>query len=247
MQKPERYSRKAARCAAFLVFLAAVPATAPAAVDISPVVVEMSAQRDKDVVRISNTGDTAKSFEVTVVAWSQSDTEREIYAPTDELLAVPPLFTLEPGAQQIVRIGLMREPDTENERAYRVFFTELAPPEVGEQAVSGVSMRLRFGIPVFVAPSADGVPALDFTGIETHDGQAFMQLRNIGNVRVKVTEVRYQSPLAEDAGVKPAVFYLHPGKSGALPLDFPNVNRGGTVQLVTDTAGVLDYALSGMQ
>ena len=83
MKKLERLSGKAAGFAAFLIFCTACPVSAFAGVDISPVLVEMSEKQNKQVVRISNSGETAKSFQVDVVAWSQSDEEREIYTPTD--------------------------------------------------------------------------------------------------------------------------------------------------------------------
>ncbi len=218
---------------------------AAASVDISPVLVEINEQRNKETVRITNSGDTPKSFEVSVVAWSQSEQDREIYEPSDELLAVPPLFTLEPGKTQVVRIGLMRKADAENELSYRVFFTELEPPEIKEKTVSGINVRLRFGIPVFVAPLAPVAPEVTFVQLQTIDNHTFMELRNTGNVRVKVSEIRYQSPLRPDKDVSQAVFYLHPGKTGFLPLELPDQAVGGTVELVTDTAGVLEYALAG--
>ena len=102
MKKLERYTGKAASFAAFLLFCVVCPTALMASVDISPVVVELSEAHDKEVVRIGNGTESAKSFQVDVVAWSQSDPEREIYTPTDDLLAVPPLFTLEAGKEQVV-------------------------------------------------------------------------------------------------------------------------------------------------
>jgi fimbrial chaperone protein len=243
MKNPERYIRKAALCAAFLSCLLGGPALA--AVDISPVLVEMSETHDKEVVRITNSGDTAKSFEASAVAWSQSEKEREIYTDTDELLVVPPLFTIQPGQTQVVRIGLMRRADENLELAYRIFFTELAPPELGEDTATGIKMRLRFGVPAFVAPLAVPSPAIDLVKLHSIDGHTFMELRNIGNVHVKVNEVRYLAPLATEKAVTDTSFYLHAGVSGYLPIELPDENAIGTVELVTDTAGVLEYELAG--
>lgn len=217
--------------------------SALAGVDISPVLVEMSEKQNKQVVRISNSDETPKSFQVDVVAWSQSDEEREIYTPTEDLLAVPPLFTLQPGEQQVVRIGLMRDVDTDKELSYRVFFTELEPPQLEEKAVSSINVRLRFGIPVFVAPLAPAAPGVQFVNLRKIDEHTFMELKNIGNVRVKVNEVHYQAPTSPDKEVSQAVFYLHPGKTGFLPLELPDQDAGGTVELITDTAGTLEYAV----
>lgn len=247
MKNLERYTGKAAGLAAFLLICTGLPFAAMAAVDISPVLVEMSEQQDKQVVRISNSGEAAVSFQVDVVAWSQSTEEREIYESTDELLAVPPLFTLEPGEQQVVRIGLMRDADADRELSYRVFFTELEPPQLEDATVSGINVRLRFGVPVFVAPLAPASPALDFVALREIEDHTFMELRNSGNVRVKINEVRYQAPSSADQDVSPTVFYLHPGKTGFLPLEMSDQDAGGTVELITDTAGNLEYALAGPQ
>ena len=141
----------------------------------------------------------------------------------------------------------MRKADAEKELSYRVFFTELEPPELEEKTVSGVNVRLRFGVPVFVAPLAPAAPDVTLVQLQTIDDHTFMELRNTGNVRVKVSEIRYQSPLRPDKDVSQAVFYLHPGKTGFLPLELPDQAVGGTVELVTDTAGVLEYALARPQ
>ena len=241
----ERFTGKAAVTAAFLILMAGHPLVASASISVSPVLLELSSRHDKDVVRVANTSDAAKSFEINVVAWTQSEQQREIYADSGDLVAVPPLFTLEPGGEQVVRIGLMRGPDAQTELAYRVFITELAPPENEDRAQSGINMRLRFGVPVFVAPLADTAATVDFGGLEAIGDHTFMKLANSGNVRVKITEIRYRPPLEEQSASSTASFYLHPGKSGLLPLTFPDLDTGGSIELVTDTAGVLEYALAG--
>lgn len=244
MKTQERYTGKAAGFAAFL-YLLVFATTSGAAINVSPVLLELSETANKEVVRVTNSSDTPRSFEVNVVSWSQSKKEREIYSETDELLVVPPLFTLQPGQTQIVRIGLMRRAEEAAELAYRVFFTELAPPEIEEQTTSGINMRLRFGVPVFVAPLSPVSSGVEFLGLDTVDGHTFMELKNTGNVRVKVNEIRYLAPFATSKEVTAAVFYLHAGKTGFLPVELPGESANGTVELVTDTAGVLEYELAG--
>ena len=160
---------------------------------------------------------------------------------------MPPLFTVQPGQTQVVRIGLMRRADEDRELAYRVFFTELAPPELGEDTTSGIRMRLRFGVPAFVAPLAPPSPAIDLVKLHSIDGHTFLELKNTGNVHVKVNEVHYLAPFATNKAVSDTSFYLHPGVSGYLPVDLPDANASGTVELVTDTAGVLEYELAGSE
>ena len=133
---------KAAVFAAFLFISGVHIPSAIASINVSPVRIELSEDHAKDVVRISNQEDVAKSYQVEIVAWSQTDERREVYSPTDELIAVPPLFTLQPGEEQVVRLGMIAEADPKVERAYRMFITEIAQPQVAESKSTGVRMRL---------------------------------------------------------------------------------------------------------
>ena len=112
----ERYSGKAAVIAAFLLFSGGFVTDAAAQVAVSPVRVDLSEHHDKDEVRITNQESETRSFEVEIVAWSQTDERREVYSPTEDIIAVPPLFTLEPGEEQVVRVGMLTEADPSVER-----------------------------------------------------------------------------------------------------------------------------------
>jgi len=239
----ERYHSKAALVAALLISLAISVNLAQASVDISPVRLDLSATHNRDILRFGNQGDATTSYEVEVMRWTQNENGRDEYQPTDALLAVPPVFTLEPGQEQVIRIGMLSGPDTGVETAYRVFITELAPPQPGEPSASGVSMRLRLGIPVFVAPDGHVESRVEWTGAERDGDMLHIGLKNSGNVHVKITEVRHQAPEMQKESAQPALVYLLPGQSGRVSVELPQGNAVGTVLLETDTAGTLEYAL----
>ena len=239
----ERCTLKAAVLAAFVFFLTIFSATAFASIDVSPVRVDLSDSHKTDTVRISNLEDSAKSYQVEVVAWSQSEERREIYSPTEELLAVPPLFTLQPGDEQVVRIGMLGDADPGVERSYRMFITELAPPQTEASEDTGVKMRLQIGIPVFVAPKALPTASLDYVDAMQVEDQLFMQFRNNGNTHIKVSEIQYSTTPLEEPIRTAAVFYVLPGQTGFLPVELPEGEVVGMVRFVTDTVGTLEYEL----
>ena len=240
----ERYLWKAATIAAFL-FISVVPAhDAAGSVAVSPVRIDLSDDHDKDVVRVSNSEQTAKSYQVEIVAWSQSEQRREIYSPTEELLAVPPLFTLEPGEEQLVRVGMLAPADARVERSYRMFITELAPKQDSASSNVGISMRLQIGIPVFVAPSQSlPTKSLDYVDTKAVGDNYFMHFENNGNSHVKVTEIGFTPSGATEPETNPAVVYFLAGQSGILPVAIPEGEQKGTVTVVTDSLGSLEYEL----
>lgn len=104
-------------------------------------------------------------------------------------------------------------------------------------------MRLRLGVPVFVAPSGEVSARIEWTGTERSGDTLFLGLKNSGNVHVKVTEIRHLAPEMQEASVQPALLYLLPGQLGRVQVELPQGNAVGTVILETDTAGTLEYAL----
>lgn len=240
----ERGAHKAALIAAFFFFSALQTGGALASMSVSPVRIYLDSEHDKDVVRVSNVETTAKSYQVEIVSWSQNDERREIYAPTEELIVVPPLFTLEPGEEQLVRVGMLEKADPQVERSYRMFITELAPPQAAKDRTVGLSMRLQIGVPVFVAPS-QSMPTSTFDYVDSKQvgDQLFMRFKNNGNRHVKVTEVQYSAPGSGETTFEAAVLYLLAGQSGYLPVTLPEGASTGTVTVVTEGLGSLEYEL----
>ena len=241
----ERYSGKAARCAVFLILFQGLLLSANASISVSPVRLDLNESHTKDVIRVSNHEGTQKSYQVEVVAWSQEDGKPEVYAPTEALLAVPPLFSLAPGEEQLVRIGMLEEAPGSKEQSFRVFITEIASPATRPNEVSGVAMRLKIGIPVFIAPTAIPFATFDLVDRKTVNDKLFLEFRNGGNTHVKVSEIQYQPLGIEDAVVTPAATYVLAGESGFVPVPAADSNAAGTVRLVTDSLGTLEYELSG--
>lgn len=240
----ERYIGKAVLCTAFLLIFWGPLTTAEAQVAISPIRVDLSDDHTKDVIRISSQASSTMSYQVEIVSWSQSDERREIYEPTDEVLVVPPLFTLQPGEEQIVRVGMLTDADPSVERSYRMFITELAAPQEEKREVTGVNMRLRLGVPVFVAARALPSASLEHIGSKQMENQLFMQMHNSGNTHVRISEVQFHAPGAEEPQIESAAIYILAGQSGYVPIVLPDTRRAGKVTLVTDTLGNVEYELS---
>ncbi|MEJ2604105.1 MAG: fimbria/pilus periplasmic chaperone [Gammaproteobacteria bacterium] len=236
--------RKAAILAAFLIscgVLGTSPATA--SINVSPIRVHLDAGSPREVVTITNGEETPKSYQVEVVAWSQSADDREVYSPTEDVIAVPPLFTLEPGEQQLIRLGALTPPDAQTERAFRMFVTEVASPQTAGEAATGIDMRLQIGLPVFYHPVAPMTGRLEVDGSFRDSGNRFVRLRNTGNSHVKILELRHQAEGASEPVAIPTVVYVHAGQTAELPLPVPGGAAAGRLSIVTESHGTLEHDL----
>ena len=178
---------RAATVVAALFLSLAVRATS---VDINPVRVDLAGQNRPAELRLTNTGDAELSVQVDALAWEQDLDGADQLTETDELLAVPPLFTIAPGDRQIVRIGYLGEPPGAFEKSFRLLVTELASPAEQNDGGSGLAMRMRFSIPAFVAPSLGAARGeIELRDVASVDGRTVVTIANSGTGHVRLSRV----------------------------------------------------------
>jgi len=190
----------AALCAFALL---ALPIAEAADLGVEPVRIELSAEQQTAAIKISNASDAPASIQIQAVVWSQID-GKDVYTPTRELLVAPPIVTIAPKGEQVIRTALRRPADPSNELAYRIFLRELpAPPPPGYK---GLQVALRIGLPVFVKPQhGQAAPKMVWSVAHAPDNHLKATLFNQGNAHVRVSDfVFYVSgsdqPIAGEAG-----------------------------------------------
>lgn len=165
-------------------------AQVPGGIAVSPVRVDLNPGERGSAVTLTNTGTSRKTIQVETFAWSQANDD-DVYAPTLELIVNPPLFFLEPGKSQVVRVGrsAAMPAGAAAERSFRIYFREV--PD--EAAPGGQMLRvaLRIGIPVFIVPASESAaPQLEWSGVIRADGSAELFAANRGSEHARVAEVR---------------------------------------------------------
>ena len=167
-----------------LIGLTGAAAALAGAFQISPVRVNLTTQAPIAVLTVHNGGAEAGVMQLSLMAWSQAE-EQDNYLATQEVLVTPPIFTLAPGADQIVRVALRRKPDATRELSYRLFLQEV--PAAATEARE-VRVALRFGIPVFVGPDArPAASVLDWRVTAAPQGALRIEARNRGNTHLQLT------------------------------------------------------------
>lgn len=181
--------------------------------NVSPIRVGLSAQRPIVPLSVRNEGDEPVVVQVQALRWEQQNGE-DVYAPTTEIVATPPIVTVPPHATQIVRVGLRRSADPERELSYRVYLAEVpAPPAVD---ATRVHVALRIGLPVFVTGATAPKPALSWTVVNAEDGAATLRVKNEGNAHAQIANVRLLSSTERETLARyPQAAYVLPGSARA--------------------------------
>jgi fimbrial chaperone protein len=150
---------------------------------VGPLRLTLSAAQPVSALTVRNEGTQPMVIHVQGCVWSQEEGD-DIYLPSQELLATPPIFTVPPGGAQIVRVGLRRPADPQRELAYRLYVQEVLPsPEPGFQ---GLQTALRIGVPIFVAPAHAASPVLRARATHKPQGTIQITLSNAGNAHIQI-------------------------------------------------------------
>jgi fimbrial chaperone protein len=196
-----------------------LPAATAGTFSISPLRVDLSAQAKTAALKVRNEDPGVVVVQAEARLWSQVDGQ-EILEPTSDLLVSPPLFTLEPGAEQVLRVALRREVDAERESSYRLVLQEV--PQPSSPDFTGLNMVLRLSLPVFVAPAAPAEPDLAWSVRRIADGKLVVRADNAGAAHARVLNFRIGAAQGAADGIKqPVVAYVLPGQYREWTLEDP--------------------------
>ena len=120
---------------------------------IDPTRIELGPDQMSATLVLRNQDKEAIVIQADARHWRQQDGE-DLLTPTRELLVTPPIVTIAPGAEQVLRVALRRPLDPRQEMNYRIFLQEIAPPP--QPGFRGVQVALRISLPVF-AKAGEGV------------------------------------------------------------------------------------------
>ncbi|ABI56133.1 molecular chaperone [Alkalilimnicola ehrlichii MLHE-1] len=205
----------AALLAGLLLSLPAL--SAASGLQVTPLRVHLDEDTPAAALTLRNHGDRSRVIQTEVVHWTQEEGE-DIHAPTDEVLVTPPIFTVEPGESQVVRVahaGRNADSTRAVEQAYRIYLQESPPPTEGDGA--RLQVILRLGVPLFVAPEGGERPDLRWTVHALESGGLEIRAENLGNIHAHVQELRVATRDPETGEQQVATLgthrYLLPGQS----------------------------------
>lgn len=209
---------------------------------INPIRIDLSAAKPTAAVTLSNTGNAAMVIQLQIAKWSAAGAE-DRYDPSQDILVTPPIFTIAPGAAQIVRMGLGSDVGADHELAYRLFAEEVPPPQ--KPGYQGLQVALRLGIPIFVQATQATQPKLQWSAIKTSTDTISLQVDNVGDAHARILTINLSPPGdSQIMASKMAASYLLPRqtKHWSVRLNKPWQRRQLHLSATTDQ-GVINAEL----
>lgn len=170
--------RRAALGLAALLILPPLRAMPAGTIEIAPTTLDLKPGK-AGLFYVTNNGVHPAILQLQPMDWTQANGE-SVLAPSDTLIASPPLLRIAPGERQIVRL-LADVQAQKREADYRLLVSEL-PDATG--ASGAVRVLLQFSIPVFAASAPKPVNAQ--WSATRRDGKLALALANNGDAALKI-------------------------------------------------------------
>jgi fimbrial chaperone protein len=152
---------------------------------IRPVPIKLWPDSATQLVSVRNNGDDPVRFQASVYSWAVSPDGDPAMTPTDDILFFPPLLSINPDVDQIVRVGASGFGAVE--RAYILILQQLPPPPVAPAAQKRLAPKIdilqKLAVPLYVEPP-NLQYAIAIDDITLRNGRLSFRVVNNGNVHV---------------------------------------------------------------
>lgn len=157
---------------------------------VTPVSLEISAPASAATITMNNPGDTPLKAQIRVMRWSM-DNGREKLEPATDVVASPPMASLQPKTDYTVRIVRLSKEPVVREQTYRLIIDEV--PDPNSRVPNTVTMAFRYSVPVFFYATAQGTPTLAWS-TERRDGTVYLSAVNTGDRHVRIADLQIADP-----------------------------------------------------
>ncbi len=173
-------------CIAALYLVGGTLPSSGASLHVDPVLLEVTSPAAAAVLTLRNKGISEINAQVRVFRWVQSDGVEKLEQATD-VVASPPMVTLAPNNDYVVRIVRLSKQQVSGEEAYRLLIDEL--PKAVRSSGRSVNLLVRHSIPVFFAPSNVGKASIQWSA-SIKNGKLMLTAQNLGDRRLRVAALR---------------------------------------------------------
>lgn len=201
-----------------------------------PIRLDLGKAKRSDVVRLINQGSEKINLQVKAAEWTQDAEGQDLYQESAELIFFPKILSIAPKEERVLRAGIQM-PALQTEKAYRLFIEEIPEPREGEG--STVSINIRFGLPVFVAPLQEAVKG-EIAALQLKSGLFTAAVQNTGNASFRIHTLTLKGKSREGTEVfrhQAQGWYLLAGaaRTYSFPLAEEECRKAGVVELEVDT------------
>lgn len=166
---------------------------------------------------LENRGNAPVKLQVRVLRWKQQGYD-DVLEAQGVVQSSPPMAVIEPGKKQLIRLVRTAKTPAGQEEAFRILVDEVPEAKTdssGPVQQSGISLQMRYSVPLFSYGDGLRVPPRDMPATAEHHrpqlayrlvGQRaarMLEVSNTGAVRARLSAVSFVTPPAVPGNGKP--------------------------------------------
>lgn len=164
-----------------LASLASTP-TLAASLQATPMLFELSQAKATDTLTLRNEGVAPINAQVRVYRWTQANGADKMEI-TQDVVASPPVVTIAPGADQLIRVVRVSKHPVKAEDTYRIVVDEL--PDNAPAKSTSVNFLFQYSIPMFVMPDSAAKSNVSWA-LEKQGEKTYIVAHNDGDRRLRI-------------------------------------------------------------
>lgn len=208
---------------------------------VSPVVLKLDSKQQIISFSMTNKSDTKMTFQLSAVKWNKMN-GIDSTTDTNDLIITPPIVSIPPGAEQVVRVGSRNHAIYPTEASYRILLRQLPGNSSNKyldiKNFSTVKVLLSLSIPLFIAPVQE-IKNINWDIKKISNNKLRLKLSNKGNVHVVISKLALQDASGSVYFSPEATGRVLSGQSQEweLSLKKPLTSKRITVKTTTDWDG----------
>jgi fimbrial chaperone protein len=218
--------------------LVAVGGAQAGGLEVAPIGLDFAVGQMAHTLTVTNQSDAQATVQLRTFAWSQPG-DADKLAPTDAVVASPPIVIIPPGREQVVRVLLRQPPTGAAERSYRLMIDEIPAVVPGK-----INVALHLSLPVFVASAVPGQAKIAWSARRpAQGGSVELVAHNSGTKHIRFNGLT----LCTQGGAASPAFggYVLAGQEKRWRIMVPGLDRAGSAVLRgTDDQGEADVPLT---
>lgn len=217
-----------------LILLPAGMTSGASALQISPLRLEFSESHKHTTLTVKNRGTSPSLVQVEVFRWAQQN-GHDVLEPSRDVLVSPPVFSLGPNSEQLIRAIVRRQPDQTREVTYRILLREVASDFASDTDNEAIRVLLGFSLPVFLRPNDETQLSVRWRVVQSEHNKLKLYLHNQGTQHVQVVSVDIQNDKGKILSKQPEMAYVLPDNQREWLLDMESLDVTSTINLVAKT------------
>ncbi len=205
--------------------------------EVNPIRLSLSESSASDHLTVRNVSQEPLRFQVSAFTWNQDRAGAMKLVATQDIVVYPSIIAVKPGETRSIRVGTLARFGPK-EQSYRIFVEELPP--MGGSPSNGIRVLTRFGIPLFLQPTATPAATPRIHDL-TMTGRTFkFALENDGNAHFLTKHVRIQAQDSSGGVLLESelpAWYILAGAGRNYSFDLPVPLCGASRLVVTIDAG----------